>query len=155
MNPFLRGILLFLLLSVILTFAVAMTGEDFAQASPLGKINTFLVPLLLFLGSSYRYSVSFDRKKEECLIRKGLIFLYREQRFPFDDLTALNYRVYDYCRADGDGLMDRGLPRRARADFGFFFHGKLVQLERNAPKRGAEALYLTFTAFFPRRLECQ
>ncbi len=155
MNPFLRGILIFLFLSVLLTFATNMSGEDFSKASLAGKINTFLMPLLLFLGCMYRYSVSFDRKEEICRIRKGLIFLYREQLFSFDDLTALNYRIYDYHRSEEDSMMSRGLPRRSRADFGFFFNGKLVQMEKNSPKKGVEALFLTFTTFFPRPLEYQ
>ncbi|MDC7223690.1 MAG: hypothetical protein PQJ60_08125, partial [Spirochaetales bacterium] len=150
MNPLLRGILVFIFLSLMLTYAINMTGEDFAQASAAGKVSTILMPLLFFLGSSYRYSLSFDKERESCTLRKGLIFLYRTQHFTFDDLTALDYRSYEYHRTEEGERLTRGIPRRSRADLGFYFNGKLVQLERNAPKKGVEALYLAFTVYFPR-----
>ncbi len=154
MNPLLRGIFLFMFLSLMLTLALSMTAEDFRNAGPAGKINTFLMPLLFFLGSTYRYSLTFDRERETCTLKRGLVFLHTRETYGFDDVTGVNFRVYDFSHRE-DSLL-RGMPlRRDRADFGFFLKGKLILLERNAPRKGAEALYLIFISFYPRHLQAQ
>ena len=150
MNPLLRGMLVLIFLSSLLTLLFNMTAQEFRDLSPAGKISTILCPLLLFLGSSYRYSLSFDKKTERCLLKRGLIFLYRSREFSFADLSAVNYRCYDYR----EGILPRGLPY-ARADFGFFFEGKLLQLEKAAPKKQVDGLLSQFISFFPRELRCQ
>jgi hypothetical protein len=155
MNPLLRGILVFILLSLVLTYAINMSWKDFLNASIPGKINTILLPILVFSGAAYRYSLTFDKDTQTCLIEKGLVFLNKKTIYSFNDLTALNYRVYDYNQKEEANQFSRGIPRRTRADFGFFFNGKLFQLEKSAPQRGVETLYLAFTAFFPRDLYTQ
>jgi hypothetical protein len=42
-----------------------------------------------------------------------------------------------------------GYPAEPGRILVFFFNGKLFQLEKSAPQRGVETLYLAFTAFFP------
>jgi hypothetical protein len=51
MNPLLRGILVFILLSLVLTYAINMSWKDFLNASIPGKINTILLPILVFFRS--------------------------------------------------------------------------------------------------------
>ncbi|MDC7218326.1 MAG: hypothetical protein PQJ59_00190 [Spirochaetales bacterium] len=153
MNPLLRLSLLFMLFSVGLTFLFNFSVKDFALASRAGQISIILTPTLLFLGSFYRCSVSFDKRDESCIVRRGLIFLHKKESFSFDDLTALNYRVYEYHQeGTGRGL---GIPRRSKADFGLYFKGKLFQLEKGASKRGTEALYLGFSTYFPKELRAE
>jgi len=155
MNPLLRGILLFVFFSLILSLILSMSAEEFRNTGRAGQINTVLMPLLFFLGSCYRYSLSFDRKEQTCTLKRGLVFLHRTDRYAFDDLTGLNYRIYDFPSKEGGLSFTRGLSRRERADFGFFFNGRLVQLEKSAPRKGVDVLYLTFTAYFPRSLSTQ
>jgi hypothetical protein len=155
MNPLLRGILVFIFLSLLFTFVFNMSVEEMTNASTAGKISIIVTPLFFFLGSCYRYSVSFDKTDESCLIRKGVFFLYKTQRFSFSDLTGLNYRIYDYQKSEEGNQFIRGIPRRSQADFGFFFRGKLLQLEKAAPKKEVDVLYFGFITYFPRTLHNQ
>jgi len=152
MNPLIRGVLIFILASIGYTLLFNFDAQDFINASTAGKITTILIPLLFFLATTYRYSFTFNKSETSIVVRQGLMFFHKKTVYTFDDLTALDYRVYDFGKGDEGVRHSRGIPRRSKADFGFYFGGKLVQLERRAPKKGVEVLYLTFTTFFPRDL---
>lgn len=140
MRPFLRGALAFALASVLAMAAFSLTPEDIAEAPWAGRVNLVLMPILLALGSLYRYRVLFDAEKGEVYLDHGLMFPYRRRRWAFEEVTGLIVRSYPTRKLD---------PAGTRYVFGFYFSGRPVILERSCSPGAFQHFYYSFKAFFP------
>ncbi len=146
MRPFLRGALLFALASVLAMVAFSLTAEDLAEMGLPGRVNLVAMPLLLALGSLYRYRLRFDADRQEVCLDHGLLFLYRRKRWTFDEVTGLLVREYPTRKLD---------PAGTRYQFGFYLSGKPVVLERSLSPGNFRAFYGAFASFFPRTVPGQ
>ena len=150
MSYLLRGCILFLLVSILLMFLFSFTTEDFRTAGTLGKINIIVLPILLALGSLYRFTVVFDRQEESIEVHKGLLIWFRTERYDFSDLQQLVVQRIHAGRLDPADESRNPFPERVRYIFGFRIAGKTILIERAARKKHMEMYYSAFKAFYPR-----
>lgn len=150
MNPALRGVLWFFLASVLCMFLFSFSADDFYGASPAGKINIILLPLLLTLGSLYKYTILFDRAREVIEIQTGFLFRYKVKSHPFSDLNGLVRRRIHISRPRSGGGEEKILSwSRDRIIFGFIISGKLIVIDRKGKPAAIDGFYRSFKAFFP------
>lgn len=140
MRPFLRGTLGFSFASILSMILFSLTTEDLTRMPQAGRVNVVLLPVLLALGSLYRYRLLFDAEREEAYLDHGLVFLYRRKRYRFDEVTGLIAQPYRTRRIDPAGI---------RYVFGFYLSGRPVILEKGCPPGTFRHLYYSFKAFFP------
>lgn len=153
MNPALRGVLLFFLLSVLAMFLFSFSPEDFTNAPLPGKINLILLPLLLLGGTLYRYTILFDKSREIIEIQSGLLFWYRTQSYPFSDLTGLVRKRIRISKSHSGGEESKILAySRDRVIFGFIIRGKLIVIDRKGKPAAVNQFYMSFRAFFPQEV---
>lgn len=146
MSPAIRFVFIFFLLSLVMMFLFSFTPEDFNQAPLAGKINTILLPFIMLLGSTYRYTIRMNKKIEKMEILKGFGPFLSRKSFPLQSLTAIvKQRVHSGIKKESAGHF----LGRERFIFGFFVDGKLILIDRAARKKQLETLFGAFRAFFP------
>jgi hypothetical protein len=154
MSPVLRAALVFAPASVLAMLAFSLTPGEYAALGPFGKVNVYLVPVLLALGVLYDYRITLDKVANTAEVTGGLVFLHRSQVFRLDQVQKLVIRVVSPGKGGEteDGLPATGL-RRSRAFIGFIIAGKLIVLDRACPARTARGWVLAFRAFMPFSVE--
>ncbi len=146
MNPVIRSVFIFFLFSLIMMFAFSFTISDFKEAPLAGKINTVLLPVLVLLGSTYRFTIQFNKELEIIEIIKGFGPFISKQHLPLSSLTAVvKRRVHSGINKESAP----GFLGRERFIFGFFIEGKLLLIDRAAKRKQLETLFGAFRAFFP------
>lgn len=146
MNPFIRFVFIFFLISLAAMFLFDFSANDFREASILGKINIFLLPLLVCSGSLYRYTITLDKKEESIKIYRGFGLFVSRKSVPLASLTAVvKQRVHAGSYKDGTS----GLPSRERFILGFIIDGRFIILSRTAKRKHVDQLFGAFRAFFP------
>ena len=146
MNPAIRFVFIFFLISLLLMFVFSFTPSDFKNAPLAGKINTFLLPFFVLLGSTYRYTVRFNKELEIIEIIKGFGPFVSRKKLPLKSLTAIvKQRVHSGIKKESAGHF----LGRERFIFGFFIDGKLILVDRAARRKQLETLFGAFRAFFP------
>jgi len=141
MSLLLRIILGFILLSIVLVLLFNFDISTYPNLSLLGQINVIFIPLLFFLATFYQYEICFDKEQKKIFIRHGLLFLYKQRVFEFEDLTGIEWRSYK-TRA-----LDFLTPERVL--FGFSLNGKRFLLDRDLSLNKAKQFLIVFRTFFP------
>lgn len=141
MSLILRFILSFILLSIVLVLLFSFDISSYPELSLLGQINVILIPLLFFLATFYRYEICFDKEKRKIFTRHGLLFLYKQKTFEFEDLSGVEWRTYK-TRA-----LDLITPERVL--FGFSLSGKRFLIDRDLTLAKAKHFLIVFRTFFP------
>ncbi len=150
MSPVLRGILWFFLISIVLMFLFSFSVADFNNAPLPGKINTFVLPIILLIGSLYKYSLVFNKNTSEIEIYSGVVFFYKTKKFKFEELNNIVKRRIK-IRSFNKGEMENKITsyRRDRFIFGFVINGKMILIDRNCKPLKTEQFYMSFKSFFP------
>lgn len=143
MHPFLRGISIFFLLSLILMFVFTFKPQDFTENTNFGKFTTIFIPLMVLLGTIYKHSITFDKSKNSIIIKKGLVFLYKKQVYSFDDLELVYKNIYNSSKLDF---------YKKRVDFGFYVKGKYFQIDRKLSLDKFMKFYSAFEVFWPKKI---
>ncbi len=146
MNPVIRFVFIFFLVSLAGMFLFDFSLSDFREASILGKINIFLLPLLVCGGSLYRYTIMMDKTKESITMYRGFGVFISRKIVPLSSLTAVvKQRVHSGIQKDGAS----GFLARERFIIGFIIDGRFIILSRTAKRKQADQLFGAFRAFFP------
>ena len=143
MNPVLRGSILFMLISLILMFIFSFTKNDFIETTNFGKFTTIFIPLMILLGAIYKHSITFDKKENHIIIKKGVIFLYKKEIYDFDDLEMVYKNIYASSKLDF---------HKKRVDFGFYIKGKYFQIDRKLTLDKFMKFYSAFEVFWPKKI---
>ena len=150
MNPLLRVVFLFFLVSLAAMFLFDFSAPDFYEASLPGKINMFLLPFIMLLGSSYTFTIRLDKTLETISIIKGFYPITSRKTIPLSSLSAVvKQRVHSGVPKESAGHF----LARERYIFGFIIDGKMILIDRAARKKQIEILFGAFRAFFPFRYE--
>lgn len=129
------------LVSLAAMFIFNFTPEDFVNAPLLGKINVFLIPLLLLFGATYQYTVRFDKTDSTITILNGLVFLHKKTVYSFDDLKGI------YKRKIGTSSFDF---RKERYIFGLYIGEKYILIEKGMSADHFQKFFLSLQYFFPK-----
>lgn len=143
MHPFLRGIIIFFLISIVLMFIFTFKPEDFTENTGFGKFTTIFIPSIILLGALYKHSITFDKNNNLIIIKKGLIFLYKKNIYKFDDLELVYKNIYNSSKLDF---------HKKRADFGFYIKGRYFQIDRKLTLDKFMKFYSAFEAFWPKKI---
>ena len=142
MNRALRGVFIFLLISVIAMFVFSFDLSEYRFLSPAGKINTILLPFFLLAGVLYEDSVIFDKENRQIILKRGLVFFYRKKIWDADDFKGTVYRKIKTGRIYGS--------TRSRVLVGFQMTDKFVLMDRNCPENKADIWIKALQTFWPR-----
>jgi len=141
MNKALRGVFIFLLISVIAMFIFSFDLSEYRFLSPAGKINTVLLPFFLLAGVLYEDSVIFDKKNRRIISRRGLVFFYRKKIWDSNDFKGTVYRKIKTGRISGS--------TRSRVLIGFQMTDKFILLDRVCPENKADIWIKALQTFWP------
>ena len=130
-------------------FIFTFTAEDFVTATPAGKINTIVLPLLVLVGSIYTNSVTFNKNTGKLLLTKGFFPFVKNTVYPFNNVEAVIFNPIGDPTKNNSFLSVSG----RKYMFGFkLTNGKYIILERSANEKTATAFYTAFLAFFPNKI---
>jgi hypothetical protein len=141
MNPLLRGMIVFALVSVASMLLFNFEPGDFAEAPLLGKLNLIILPLLLLLGSLYKYTIRFDAETKRIRRERGLLFLSFSESWSFSELTSVECTGYATRKID--------IFSERRYSFGFSIAGRTLMLEKALSHTKAKQFLALFRSFFP------
>jgi len=142
MNKALRGVFIFLLISVMAMFVFSFDLSEYKFLSLASKINTVLLPFFLLAGVLYEDSVIFDKKNRQIVLKHGLVFFYRKKIWDWNDFKGTVYRKIKIGRIFGS--------TRSKVLVGFQMTDKFILLDRDCPENKADIWIKALQTFWPR-----
>jgi hypothetical protein len=143
MNPVLRGLLAFALVSVVAMLVFNFSLEDWNGTGPLGKANLILIPAILLAACLYEYRVRFDVVTGQVHVERGLLFWLRRDSYDFSRFRGVELKSYPTRSFDFAGK---------RCLFALVFDGRTLVLDRSLPFTKGRAFAALVKAYFPHNI---